>query len=462
MPDAIRYNAWSEDLYRPHGSLPFDYMLVDGGRGSSKTFEITRALVIKGHQQPLRICIGREHLKSIDESAKIELEGRIRELGLLRPDCYRISKTNIDHENGTHILFIGMSKMSEEDIKGLSMVDICWLEEAHKISHSSWELLVPTIRKEQAQIWVSWNPRYRTDAISKFLSDNRKDPMVWHKHITFRDNAYFTSRNERERVRYENKNPERYGHMWEGAFDDVSEKRKVLPFALLQACMDAWPKRPRKGAYVDAGLDVADTGEDANSLALRSGPELRDIRQWHGSIKFTVSDTARRAKKICDDEGVTRLRYDAGGVGAGIRGPIREARPKVQYPVTGYHFGSKPQAPDVLYLRGRRPATNGEYFFNWAAQAGWNLRIRADRTQRFIKGEPVDPHECLFINPDIDRIDDVLAELAQPEWDDSTGKLKIDKQPRDAGESKPLSPNAYDSTILAFSSDCRKGLRSGR
>ena len=69
----IRYNPWAEELYQPSGL--YDFNIIGGGRGSSKTYEITQAIGVRGHQEPLRICVAREHLKSIDESAKPELEG---------------------------------------------------------------------------------------------------------------------------------------------------------------------------------------------------------------------------------------------------------------------------------------------------------------------------------------------------------------------------------------------------
>ena len=53
-------------------------------------------------------------------------------MGLMRADCYRVTNTSIDHANGTHIFFIGLSKVSEEDIKGLAFVDILWIEEGHQ------------------------------------------------------------------------------------------------------------------------------------------------------------------------------------------------------------------------------------------------------------------------------------------------------------------------------------------
>ena len=121
-------NPWAEPLYR--FPSPYDYRIV-----------FRRARVVKDpriHQRIDRLgaldaatvsALPAKHLKSLDESAKPELEERIREMGLMRADCYRVTNTSIDHANGTHIFFIGLSKVSEEDIKGLAFVDILWIEE---------------------------------------------------------------------------------------------------------------------------------------------------------------------------------------------------------------------------------------------------------------------------------------------------------------------------------------------
>ena len=241
----------------------------------------------------------------------------------------------------------------------------------------------------------------------------------------------------------------------------MSAKRKVLPFALLQLTVDAWPQRPPRGAFRTAGLDVADTGDDLNSYAARSGPELFHVESWLGSLAYTPSHTARRAARRCQTHGVGLLLYDAGGPGAAIRGPLNEYLTAGGGALRhqGCHFGGKVQAEDVSFIRGRNPRTQKQYFFNWAGQAGWNVRLRADMTQRLMAGEAVDPHRCLFINPDIPHLADVLAQLAQPEWTDRTGKLKIEKQPREPGEAIPPSPDDYDSTILAYSPDAKRGLR---
>ena len=464
MPDGglhrVIPNTWAWPLYERHGELDVRYFLVDGGRGSSKTYEISQSLVIKGYRDPLRICIAREHLKSIQESAKIELEDRARSLGMVGPGGYKFAEHKIDHVNGTHFFFISLSKLSEEDIKGLSLVDIVWVEEAHTMSARSWELLRPTIRKPGSQFICSWNPRHRTDAISDFMERVKDEPRVWYRRVNFTDNRHFTPELEEERLLMQRTDPERYDHIWLGEYDDVSAKRKVLPFALLERCVEAWhTHRPPRGAFAAAGLDVADTGADKNALAIRAGPELFHVSTWRGSQNFTPSHTARRAKETCDDNDVVWLRYDAGGPGAGVRGPMRELQPQT-FRVRGVQFGGKVELPEVTFIRRGTGGskTNEQYFRNWASQAGWALRMRANNTQRLLDGENVDPELCLFIHPEIPNLKRVLAAMAQPEWDDGTGKLKIDKQPREPGETEPPSPDEYDAAIMAFGDDLRRPL----
>ena len=87
------------------------------------------------------------------------------------------------------------------------------------------------------------------------------------------------------------------------------------------------------------------------------------------------------------------------------------------------------------------------------------LRQRADFTRRLVRGEDVDPHKCLFINPDIKNVEDMLAVLSQAEWDDTTGKLRVVKSPHGPGEAAPPSPDLFDAARLSFSYDARFGLK---
>ena len=458
MSAVVRSNWWAQDLYR--FPSPYDYRIVHGGRGSSKTFEITRALIAHGHQRPLRICVAREHRVAITESAFPELVSRITELGLMHPNAFRKTVNSIDHVNGTHIFFIGMSVVSEEDIKGLAYVDILWVEEAHQMSHSSWERIYPTIRKDNSEIWLSFNPRYRNDVAWKLLSTYRNDPSVWIKQVNWRDNAYFTDRNDRDRLRDKKINPSRYPHIWEGQPDDVAAEQKVLPYALLQICVDAWEKRPQpRGAFGAAGFDVADTGDDRNCELNRWGPEVDFAELWHGTQEYTISHSTRRVCDHMQRRGIDQLNYDAGGPGSGVRGPLNEWMQRhSRLNARGWHNNAAVQRPERIYSR-PPVVTNAQKFSRWGDQAAWNLRMRADRTERLMVGDQVDTGQCLFIDPSIPNLEDLLAEFAQPEWNDATGKLRVDKRPRAPGESLPPSPDGFDALRLAFASDTRAGLR---
>ena len=452
-------NPWAEELYQ--FPSPYDYRVIKGGRASSKTVEVTRAIDVQGHIQPLRICVAREHLKSIEESAKPELEERMRELGILRPDCYTPTKTQINHANGTHIFFIGLSKMSEEDIKGMSQVDILWIEEAHRMSQSSWELVYPTIRKDNAEIWLTFNPQYRYQ-VAWQLAQRTNDPRYWIKTVNWRDNMFFPERSNRDRLQDQEENPLRYEHIWEGQPDDVAAARKVLPYALLRQCVEAWDMRPARGVFGTGGFDVADTGADSNSLALRFGPELFHIERWHGSDEWTTSHSSRYVGQRCVENGIARVDYDAGGVDP-IRGPLREwvRDAKVTLRANPCRFGGKVQGAGVIYELARpRSVTNEQYFHNFGSQAGMAIRQRADNTARLMAGEQVDKGKCLFINPEIKNLEDILADMSQAEYRDDTGKTRVDKQPRGPGEPLPPSPDAFDAVRLAFSYDCRHGLRA--
>ena len=140
----------------------------------------------------------------------------------------------------------------------------------------------------------------------------------------------------------------------------------------MPSCNGVWMLgtfRPQpRGAFAESGFDVADTGDDQNAHCRRSGPELYALDQWRGSQSFTVSDSTRKVARSCDDENVQRLHYDAGGLGAGVRGPLVEEQKAKGYTFRNVpcQFGGEVQGADVSFIRGTHPKTNKQYFFNWA------------------------------------------------------------------------------------------------
>ena len=424
---------------------------MSGGRGSGKTYSVTTVLSILAHQRNLTVCVAREHLKSIQKSALPALELRMKRLGLIRPDCFQVLRDEIRHANGSRFWFIGLSKVSEEDIKGLEEVDICWVEEAHMMSARSWEILRPTIRKDGAEVWFTYNPKDRTAPVHRLtLRDN---PRVWHRHVIWSDNPWFPERSNRDRLDDLEDNPARYAHIWLGEPDDGDADTKILSYDVVRKCVEAHRQGlcpPYKDApFVHGGLDLAFGGIDKCALVLRRGPEIFHVDLWPG-VSGDALPAVLRAHETMTEHGGRRLYFDATG-GDTIRALFfRDAG--ASYQVEPVNFGGAVNGADIPYEVDR---TNGETFARLNAQGSYALRLRANRTVRLMKGQDVDPNRCLFIDPEIPRLEEFLAELSRPmkRVNPTTGKIEIDKR---GDEEK--SPDMFDAAWLSFLWDTEGGL----
>ena len=123
---------------------PSRYKVLYGGRGGAKSWGVARALLIKGAQAPLRVLCSREFQTSIKDSVHKLLSDQIMALGL--DGFYEITQTSIRGKNGSEFSFVGL-KNNVSNVKSYEGVDICWVEEAQTVSRSSWNTLIPTVRR---------------------------------------------------------------------------------------------------------------------------------------------------------------------------------------------------------------------------------------------------------------------------------------------------------------------------
>jgi phage terminase large subunit len=100
----------------------------------------------------------REYQNSIEDSVYKVLKDQIEALGW--GNFYDVQKTRIYGANGTEFNFEGI-RNNVNRIKSYEGIDICWAEEAVKVSKNSWGVLIPTIRKEGSEIWLTFNPERR-------------------------------------------------------------------------------------------------------------------------------------------------------------------------------------------------------------------------------------------------------------------------------------------------------------
>jgi len=188
------------------------YKIYWGGRGGAKSWGIARALIILGTKKPLRILCAREFQTSIKDSVHKLLSDQVVALGLT--EFYEVIDRTIRGKNGTEFNFVGL-KNNVANVKSYEGVDICWVEEAQTVSARSWDVLVPTIRKEGSEIWVSFNPELESDATyQRFILNPPENAIV--QKINWSDNPWFPETLNMERMTLKNRDPEAYNTVWEG------------------------------------------------------------------------------------------------------------------------------------------------------------------------------------------------------------------------------------------------------
>jgi phage terminase large subunit len=201
---------------------PARYLAAFGGRGSGKSRFFGGLMIERHYAEPgLRsVCI-REVQKSLKDSAKRLLEDRIEEYGLgkhflVQHDCIKTPGKGI-------IVFQGMSDQTAESIKSLEAFDIAWVEEAQTLSTRSLELLRPTIRAPNSQLWFSWNPRRKSDPVDAMFRGEEKPSNAIVVQSNWDSNPWFNETTlEQERLDCLRMSPDQYNHIWQGGYITVS------------------------------------------------------------------------------------------------------------------------------------------------------------------------------------------------------------------------------------------------
>ena len=189
------------------------YKVARGGRGSAKSWSFARALLIMGYDRPLRVLCTREVQLSIKQSVHKLLKDQIALMQL--QDHYRVLETEIRGRNGTEFAFTGLSTLTVDTIKSFEGVDVAWVEEGQTISKRSWDILIPTIRKDDSEIWISYNPDLSTDETHQRFT-MRPPPDCVNVEVNWRDNPWFNEVLEKERLHCQQFDPDSYPNIWEG------------------------------------------------------------------------------------------------------------------------------------------------------------------------------------------------------------------------------------------------------
>lgn len=256
-------------------------------------------------QKPLRVLCTREVQKTIKESVHALLSDQIQMMGL--GAMYEVLNTEIRGPNGSLFLFSGLGDQTVESIKSFEGVDICWVEEARNVSKRSWNILIPTIRKDGSEIWVSFNPELESDeTYERFVKNPPPSAVVCE--VNWRDNPWFTQVLDEERRHAQKTMTEAdYLHIWEGKCKPAVEGA-IYASEMQRANICRAPNDPllRTHPVFDLGWN------DSMSiiLAQRSGSEVR-ITHYIEDSHRTLLSYSEQLKKMGLNWGTVWMPHDA-------------------------------------------------------------------------------------------------------------------------------------------------------
>ena len=425
---------------------PSRYKVAYGGRGSGKSWAIAHLLIEIARRSNVRILCARELQNSIADSV-IQLLGDMIEK-LDYNNEFIVLKNKIIHKvTGSYFIFYGI-KTNVTKVKSLEGIDICWVEEAENVSEESWDILIPTIRKTDSEIWISFNPKNILDPTYQRFVEDPPDDYIGLK-VNWTENPHFPEELRKEKDALKAKDIDLYLHIWEGEPIGDTEEVVIRP-KWVRACIDSHIKLGfEPTGKKRAGLDVADGGGDSNALCLSHGFLAYSLEEW---LEGDTVQTAKRTWSKCMEEGIEELLYDSIGVGAGVKGKMNELNEHktVKLPTTKFIAGAEPMQPYSEYAPGVKHI---DYFKNLKAQA-WGLTARRMRLtyEALEYGREVTEDEIISISSQMDKklFRRLCAELTQPRVKyDENGKMMVEKKD-DMKKRGIKSPNLAEAFVQNF------------
>lgn len=364
------------------------YKLYYGGRAGGKSFAMADALLIKATSKKMLIACVREVQNSIKDSVYKLIADRISFYGLKEYKIYEDKIVNM--KNKSKFIFKGVLEHHSQNIKSLEGVDICWCEEAQKISARAWEILDPTIRKEGAEIWISMNREEECDPVWKALALKPYDDVILRK-VNYYDNPYCPLDMKKLALKMKNENYEEYLHVWEGE-PRLEAGNHLIGREDVYKAFNENKVNLALYAPLIIGVDVARFGDDKTAICFRRG---RVVEKFLVFEKLDVVQVAHQVSGIIVADKPQKVCIDIGGCGAGVYDVlVSNGFAEV---LVAVNFGQK--------------AENPERYVNRRAEM-W------DRVREWLKAD---------VGVRLPKIDGIVEDLTAPmKVYDSIGRLQLE------------------------------------
>lgn len=424
-----------------------------GGRASSKSWDAAGMAIFLANNYTLKFLCVRQIQNKIEESVYALLKIQIDRFGLR--DRFRILENKIINKHtGSEFIFYGLWRHIDE-IKSVESVDVLWSEESHGLTEKQWEVLEPTIRKDNSEVWLIFNPGLVSDFVWRnFVASPPPNTIV--RKINYDENPFLSKTATDVIYAHKENKPDTFTHVYLGEprSDDDSS---VIKASWVLASIDAHLiiDGMSDGAW-KLGFDIADDGDDKCATVASKGSIAYECDAWQGREDELLKSCIRayhQARKVGAD-----IIYDCIGVGASAGGKFKElnsagaSTAAVRY--VKFNAGGAVFKPNAFY---EEKITNKDFFANIKAQAWWMVADRFRLTYQVVnaikageKPPKYKPDELISISSEIANLEQLKMELSIPMRDfDNNGKVKVESK-KDLKKRDVPSPNIADAFIMAY------------
>ena len=350
------------------------FKIAFGGRGAAKSQSFADIMLQKSQTEAAKIGCFREMQNSIEDSVHSLLSAEITRMKL---DGFVVDKSSIYNRHGGEFRFRGLAR-NPDGVKSMHGFKYFWVEEGQSISKESLDKLTPTLREEDAELWVSMNPQSSEDPMSKrFIKPfwdilqrdgYYEDDLHLIVFINYMDNPWFPESLESERLwDYENKSRAEYDHIWLGHFNDTIENAMIKK-EWFDAAIDAHIKlgiKPR--GLKTVSHDPSDIG-DPKALIARHGNVILEAEE---NTSTDVNEGCDWATDYAISFNADRFVWDCDGLGISLKRQVNDSLPKKE--LIQFKGSESPEYPhenyqDVLKAKDSKPTKNKDTFRNKRAK----------------------------------------------------------------------------------------------
>lgn len=205
----------------------FRYRGSYGGRGSAKTrtfakMTAVRAMMFAQAGVSGVVLCGREFMNSLEDSSMEEIKQAIRETPWLDAFFDIGEKFIRTKDRRVSYVFCGL-RHNLDSIKSKARILIAWIDEAESVSEMAWSKLLPTVRAENSEVWITWNPEDEESPTNqRFRMSPPENACI--VEMNYSDNPWFPDVLEQERLNdYNRLDGPTYSWVWEGAYRKNSQ-----------------------------------------------------------------------------------------------------------------------------------------------------------------------------------------------------------------------------------------------